>query len=267
MWGFLPIYWKQLDGIPVFELLAHRVFWAMLFLIPLLHYSGKWPEVKRVLLQPRLLLGIFLGAAFIGSNWYLYVWAVLNDRVLDASLGYFINPLINVFLGFLFLGERLHRLQWLAVLIAAIGVIVLTVHHGHLPFVALYLPVSFGLYGLIRKVLKVDVMVAFWLETVLLSPIAVVYLVILFSKHVGTFGTVSPSLTLLLMSAGLITAVPLVLFGQATRYLGLASLGFFSTWHLQPNLSWPYSSSKRHFQVYTYLLLVVFGSLWRFILE
>ena len=233
-WGFLPIYFKKVAAAPAVELLAHRVVWALLLLLGLAWQQGLGGELRRALRPGRTLWLLTASTALIAVNWLVYIWAVVNGRILEGSLGYFINPLVNVLLGTLVLEERLERAVLAAVLVAAAGVAWLTFQVGQPPWVALTLAVSFGLYGLLRKLVGVGAVAGLAVETALLSPLAVGYL--LWAGATGRSSFLAGDLRhdLLLLLAGPFTSVPLLLFTGAARRLPLSTLGFLQ--YLSPSL-------------------------------
>lgn len=225
-WGLVPIYFKAVAAVPALEVLAHRVVWSVVVLALVLSVQRRWREVWAVLRDRRTLGVLAVTTVLVGGNWYIFIWAVANDRVLQASLGYFINPLVNVFLGVVFLRERLSRAGVVAVALAAAAVIWLTAQAGELPWVSLVLAFSFGLYGLLRKTARVKPVPGLMVETTLMAPPALLYLGLVASRGGLYFGTGSPRLDLLLIAAGLVTALPLLWFTAAARLLPLATLGF-----------------------------------------
>ena len=225
IWGISPIYWKALRAVPAYEIVLHRMAWSFFLLVPLIIIMRRWQELKDALKNYRTLLMLLFTALIVGGNWLLYIWAVNNDYLLQASLGYFINPLVNVVLGMVFLKERLRPLQTVAVLLAAAGVLYLTVYYGEFPWIALALAVSFGLYGLIRKIAPVGSLAGLTVETLLLSIPALVYLLYIDSQGVGTIFRVSLKLDLLLMGCALATAIPLLFFTLGARRLYLTTVG------------------------------------------
>jgi chloramphenicol-sensitive protein RarD len=225
LWGFFPLYWKLTAHLPATEVLSHRIAWSLPCLAVLLALRHRGPELRRALGSPRTRLLLLASTVLIAANWLTFIWAVNNDRVLDASLGYYINPLVSVLLGFVFLGERLRRLQALAVVLAAVGVVALTARHG-LPWPSLVLAFSFGSYGLVRKVADVPGMVGIFIEIALLAPLTVGYLVWLRLSGEGAFATGEAGLNLILVAAGPVTVVPLLLFAEGVRKLTLATVGF-----------------------------------------
>ena len=225
IWGISPIYWKALSAVPAFEIILHRMVWSFFLLLPMIIVMRRWQEFIDALKNGRILLTLLFTALIVGGNWLLYIWAVNSGYLLQASLGYFINPLINVMLGMVFLKERLRVLQILAVVLATIGVIYLTVYYGEFPWIALMLAVSFGLYGLIRKIASVSSMVGLAVETLWLSIPALVYLFYLDSHGQSSIFRVSLKLDLLLMGCAPLTAIPLLLFTLGARRMYLSTAG------------------------------------------
>jgi chloramphenicol-sensitive protein RarD len=225
LWGLvLPIYIKALAAVPVVEILAHRILWAALFTLVLLALLGRLRTLGTVLV-PRSLGLLVLSAALVTVNWVTYVVAVINDNLLAASLGYFLNPLVSIALGMLVLGERLRPRQLLACGIAAIGVLILAVAIRGVPWIALSLALSFGCYGLVRKVVAVEALAGFTFEVGILAPVAAGYLLWLAATGRGAFARAAPGLDLLLLGSGLVTALPLVWFAAAARKLPLTTIG------------------------------------------
>ncbi|MFO7785581.1 MAG: EamA family transporter RarD [Thermodesulfobacteriota bacterium] len=226
IWGFTPIYFKTLKEVPPFEILMHRMVWSFILLLMLVWIFRRTQTFLTALKNLRT-MGILLGTTLIvGLNWFLFIWAINNNRILDASLGYFICPLVNVILGALILRERLRHLQWAAVLFAAASVFYLTLTLGAFPWVSLTLAFSFGFYGLIRKTAPVEALEGLAIETLLMFIPAVLYLWWLDGHADGTFLRVSGHINLLLMGTALATAVPLLLFNLGARRLHLATIGF-----------------------------------------
>ena len=225
IWGMAAVYWKALGAVPPLEIIAHRVAWSFLFLLPLIILQRQWKQFVAVLQNPRMLLVLMSSAILVGANWLLYIWAVNNNHLLQASLGYYINPLVNVVLGMVFLRERLRPPQTLAVVLAAIGVIYLTVQYGQFPWIAIGLAMSFGLYGLIRKAAPVGPLVGLAVETLLVSLPAIGYLLYLDSQGTGSLFRVSLNLDLLLIGCAPLTAVPLLLFTAGAKRLYLSTVG------------------------------------------
>jgi chloramphenicol-sensitive protein RarD len=223
-WGVSPVYFKALGHVPPLQILAHRVVWSVVLLAALLAASGRMGAVRRSLAEPRRIALLAGTAALISVNWFLYIWAIHSGRLLEASLGYFVNPLVNVLLGVVFLHETLSPRQRLAVALAAAGVLVLLVRLGTFPWLAFALAISFGVYGLLRKRAGVDALGALVVETAVLSPIALAFLSAVGASGDGAFGS-SAATTALLVSAGAVTALPLLWFGHAVQRLRLSTVG------------------------------------------
>ena len=225
IWGLLPLYLKELRSVPVLQVTAHRLVWGCLFALAWLAMRRELPQLARAFADPRTRWRLCLSALLISTNWITYVWGIANDRVVETSLGYFINPLVNVLLGVVLLSERLNSPQWTAVTIAAAGVSYLTWRAGHPPWIALALAATFGLYGLVRKVLTVDALAGFAAETVLLFPIGIGYLIWCGITGVSVLGHTTPGLNLLLAFGGPLTAIPLVLFAFGARRIPYSTVG------------------------------------------
>nr|WP_241979126.1 MULTISPECIES: EamA family transporter RarD [Cryobacterium] len=227
LWGALPLYFLLLAPSGAFEIVAWRVLFSLVFCALLITVTRKWRSFAGLLLRPRIVFAMGLAGLLIFVNWQTYVFAALSGHVVEAALGYFINPIVTVFLGVILLREKLRLLQWVAVGISLGAVVVLTVGYGSLPWVSLILAFSFGFYGLIKKRVgrDVDAVAGLTLETVWLAPIAVVQLIVVGSVSGLTFGTVSTWHTLGLLAAGVVTAVPLLFFAAAARRLPLTYMG------------------------------------------
>ncbi len=224
LWGILPIYFKVLDAVPPMQIVAHRVVWSLPFLALLISTVKGWPKVRLALSQPRTLGLLFLSALMIGANWLLYTYAVVSGHILAASFGYYLNPLANVLLGRFVLGERLSRLQWTAVAIAAAGVSVLAAGAAGQLWISLTLCFSFALYGLVRKVVAADALTGLGIETAILLPAALAWLVAVGNSQAPLFGPTRFDPELLLL-AGIVTTTPLLLFTAAARRLAYSTLG------------------------------------------
>jgi chloramphenicol-sensitive protein RarD len=234
LWGVLPVYWKLLGGVPALELIAHRVVWCALLLAAALVLAGRGHELAAVWRDRRTVALHAIAAALIASNWLIYVWAVNAGRIVETSLGYFINPLLSVALGVLVLKERLRPAQRAALALAAAGVAWLTWSHGRLPWIALALATAFGLYGLVKKTAPTRALPALALETALLAPFALAGLLALGLSGGGALGRGGPGRDLLLAGTGLVTAVPLGLFGAGARRIPLIWTGLLQ--YLAPTL-------------------------------
>lgn len=226
LWGVFPVYFKIIESVAPTEVLAHRIVWAVPFGALILLFRRQWPEVRRALTDRTTVSWLGLSALFITVNWFIYIWAVQNERIFETSLGYYINPLMYVFVGVLFFGERLRSLQLAAVIFASVGVLVLTLSGGTFPWVAISLAVFFTAYGVIRKRVAIGAMPGLFVETVLLFPFAMVWMTWLLVAGQASFGTQDMSLAMLLLAAGPITVVPLLLFAVAARRLPLTMIGF-----------------------------------------
>lgn len=227
LWGLVPFYFRILkDDVPLFEILAHRVLWSTLFLAAILTVSRRWGPIVRCFRTRALLWPLVLTAVLVAANWLVYILSVKLERIVHASLGYYVTPLVSVLIGLVAFRERLRPWQWLAVALAAAGVTSMTVAMGELPWIALTLAVSFGLYGAIRKTVPVDGLIGLAVESFVLVPASIAYLG--WTAHAGTLaaGTDRGDLVLLLALSGVVTAVPLLCFGQAARRLPLSILGF-----------------------------------------
>ena len=225
IWGMFPLYFKQVADVPALEVVMHRTVWSLLFVLLVLLARKRWAWLGEVMRQPKV-LGVFaLSALLLSSNWLTYVWAVQNQRVLDASLGYFILPLVNVTFAYAFLGERPRRGQWMAVGMAALGVVWLTIQSGRLPWVALVLALTFGFYGLLRKVAVLGALEGLTLETLVLAPIAAAYLAYGL-WHGDSVLLQGPTATLAWLAVGgPLTAIPLLLFAAGARRIPMTTLG------------------------------------------
>ncbi|MEI7539061.1 MAG: EamA family transporter RarD [Comamonadaceae bacterium] len=233
-WGLLPVFFKQLSHVNALEVVAHRMVWALLFLLCVLLVLRRWAWLRDATRQPRVLLAFGVSALLLSINWSVYVWAIQNAHVIDASLGYFILPLVNVFLGFIFLKERPRRGQWLAVALAAAGVLWLTLQGGRLPWIALLLAATFGIYGLLRKLAQLGALEGLTLETLLLSPFAVGTLA-WWAWHGQGALVQADALTMgWLLLAGPLTAIPLLLFAAGARRIPMATLGILQ--YISPSL-------------------------------
>jgi chloramphenicol-sensitive protein RarD len=225
LWGLFPLYFPLLEPATGLEIVAHRVLWSLVFVGLLLFALRRWSHVRAAVADRRTLLVLAGAAVLIAGNWLVFVYGVNSGHVVETSLGYFINPLVSVLLGVVGFSERLRPLQWTAVGIAAVAVAVLTVDYGRPPWIALTLALSFGLYGLMKKLVKVEAAPGLFVETALVAVPAVVVLAVLHGSGSGTFGQVSPAHSLLLASSGAATAIPLLLFAAAARRIPLSTVG------------------------------------------
>jgi len=226
-WGLLPVYWKQLTRVPVLEILAHRIVWSVVFTALLLTASRGWGEVRATLSSRRNLVTLLATSLLIGTNWFLFIWAVTHGEVLASSLGYFLNPIVNVALAVVFLRERLRPWQLSSIALAGLGIVPMAASAGGLPWISLVLAVTFGLYGLLRKVAPMAPLVSLSIETALLCPVAACYLAWLEARGRSGFAIRDPETAWLLILAGVVTALPLLWFASAAKRLRLSTLGLF----------------------------------------
>ncbi|MCV6606020.1 MAG: EamA family transporter RarD [Porticoccaceae bacterium] len=259
LWGLFPIYFKAVEQVPSLEILAHRVLWSLLLLLLLIAVTKRWKALFQILGNRRLLGWLFLSAVAIAINWLIFIWAVIDGRILETSLGYFMTPLVNVLVGVLFLSERLRRGQWIAVFLASCGVLWQLWQIGYLPWVALTLAVSFGLYGLLRKKAAVDSLLGLCVETLVLLPAALVYLAWLAQSGELVFAHSHITLDILLLFAGLLTSVPLVCYAAATRRLALSVVGLMQ--YLTPSISFLLAVFL-YGEAFDVNQLVSFGFIW-----
>jgi chloramphenicol-sensitive protein RarD len=225
LWGLFPLYFPLLEPAGGLEIVAHRVLWSVVFVGLLLTVLRDWSQVRALVTDGRRLLVLTGAALLIAMNWLVFVYGVNSGQVVETSLGYFINPLVSVLLGVVVFSERLRPLQWTAVGIAAVAVTVLTVDYGHPPWIALALAASFGLYGVMKKVVRVEAAPGLFVETALVAVPAAIVLGVLHAGGEGTFGNAGPGHALLLLSCGVATAVPLLLFAAAARRIPLSTVG------------------------------------------
>jgi chloramphenicol-sensitive protein RarD len=226
MWGIAPMYFKLLSSVPALEIVMHRIVWSVLVLCLLLLVRKKFSQVLKAIRDPKIITTLSISGILLAVNWLVFIWAVNNDRMLDASLGYFINPLFNVLLARFFLQERLTRLQLLAVFVALAGVAFLVFSYGELPWIALVLATSFSIYGLLRKKVTVDSMPGLFIESSIMLPFALLYWLIMDTSSGNMFAN-SMDLNIILLLAGAVTTAPLLCFTAAARRIRYTTLGFF----------------------------------------
>jgi chloramphenicol-sensitive protein RarD len=254
-WGLLPVYWKLLGSVPALEILSHRMIWSGLLLLGILLIQSRGTDLLKLLRQPKRSLPLLASASLLAFNWGLYIYGVNSDRVIETSLGYFINPLVCVLLGVIVLHERLQWGQWLAVFLAASGVGYSVFAVGEVPWIALGLAFSFGLYGLLRKVIVVQPLMGLTVETCLLTPVAATYLLWHGDNQFGQ----SASVTLLLIGCGVVTSFPLFCFNSAAQQLRLSTMGFFQ--YIAPSLQLLLGIWAFH-EPFTSTNMIVFGLIW-----
>ena len=259
MWGFFPIYWKLLQDVPALQVIGHRISWSFILLIAVILLSRQWNEFRSAVLVPRV-IGIYALAGIILSiNWLVYVWGVNSGFIVETSLGYFINPLISVLLGVIFLRERLRLIQWVAVGLAAGGVIYLTLTYGRLPWIALSLAFSFGIYGFVKKLAPLGSLYGLTLETALVVPMALIYLLFVQFNGTGAFLHQGILTNLLLIGTGTVTSIPLLIFASAARQLSLTMLGILQ--YIAPTLQFLIGVFLYH-ELFDESRLVGFGLVW-----
>jgi chloramphenicol-sensitive protein RarD len=235
LWGVLPIYWKLVDSVFSMEILSNRIVWAFVFTIVIIGVTKQWGELKLITKDKKQMRYIFIASILIAFNWGLYIWAVNSDKIVDASLGYYINPLFAVALGVIIFKEKLSFLQGGALFIAAIGVIIKTLQYGKIPWISLGLAISFALYGATKKSIKANSIVGLTLETTMLTPAALAYIAVRQLSGVGAYQNEGIVVNLLLIGAGVVTAIPLLLFASGARRLPMSILGF--TQYISPTIS------------------------------
>lgn len=239
IWGLLPIYWKLLVEVKSDEILANRVVWSFVFMIVLLIFSNKLGKLGETLKQlkadKKQLYALILASFLITGNWFLYIWAVNTEHLIEASLGYYINPLVSVILGMIVFKEKMNIAQLFSFLLAFIGVLVLTISYGNFPWISLTLALSFGLYGLAKKMIVVDSAIGLTLETMIVTPIGLAYMIYLFLQGNSSFFSISPTIDLLLIGAGVATATPLLFFAKGAQRIPLSTLGFLQ--YIAPTIS------------------------------
>jgi len=258
-WGLIPIYWKLLKSVPADEIIAHRLVWTTLFLVLMLTWQRRWPEVLNAARSRRTVFYCIASGLAVSINWLVFIWAVNIDRVVETSLGYFMTPLVNVLFGAIFLRERLTRWQFISVLLALLGVLNLTLGYGKFPWIAVVLCASFGLYGLLRKQSGTRAIPGLFLETTLLAPLAVLYLLHLQRAGSLVFGAANWSLALLLITTGVVTGLPLLWFGHAARHLRMTTLGFLQ--YIAPSGSFLLGVFLYH-EPFTHNHLITFSLIW-----
>ncbi|HWR45930.1 EamA family transporter RarD [Sporomusa sp.] len=263
LWGVLPVYWKQLAHVPAYEILAHRIIWSCLFMFVILLATRSWrqftTETLDIARNPKKRLGLLIASLLISGNWLIYIWAVNENRVVETSLGYYINPLVCVLLGIVVLKERLSVWQSVSFALAAIGVAFLAVSFGTIPWVSISLAISFAFYGMCKKILGIGAITATTLETLIVAPVALLYLLYLAGNGVGAFSLTSLLTAGLLMGAGAVTATPLLLFASGANRLPLSLLGFIQ--YMSPTIALALGVLLYH-EPFTGVHLVAFSFIW-----
>lgn len=262
LWGILPLFWKLVDEVPASEILAHRIVWSLVFMVIILlllkKFSSFFTELKALVRNRKRFIGVACASVFISINWGLYIWAVNADRIIEASLGYYINPLVSILLAVIVLKERLTVMQTLSIILAGIGVLVLTVNFGSFPWVAIMLAVSFAFYGLIKKMVQLGALVGLAIETLLITPFALLFLAVVHGNGGGALGE-SVSVTFLLLGAGVVTAIPLLLFASGARRIPLSMIGLLQ--YIAPTIKLIIGVYLFH-EPFTGVHLVAFTCIW-----
>jgi len=243
LWGLFPLYWPLLKEASALEIVSHRAVWSLVFCAMILAFNKKLIYTLKLLNKDGVALRLTFAAALISVNWIVYIWAVNHQHVVEAALGYYINPLVMIAFGTLFLHEKLSRLQWFAIAIAAVGAVVLTVDYGRLPWVAIALATSWGTYGFVKKKLGLESMMGLALETLIALPFYAGYIIFLQTNGEGQLGK-SLHMTLLLMGAGIVTAIPLLLFNGAANRVPYSLMGLFQ--YITPTLTFAIGVWLRH---------------------
>ncbi len=259
VWGLFPLYWKGLEALAADEILSHRIVWSLAFVLVLLTVTRGWAAVRATFRSPRVLYWSLASGALIATNWFVYIWAVVHDRVVEASLGYYLTPLANVALGAAFLRERLRPWQWASVALAGLGVVFSTAGYGRFPAIALTLCVSFSLYGLCRKLSPSGPLLGLFFETALLSPFAAGLIGWRCAHGLGGFGRTGIVVDSLLLGGGVVTALPLLWFATAARNLSMTTLGLLQ--YLAPSVMFGLSLFLYH-EPFTPARAVTFGCIW-----
>ena len=258
-WGLFPIYWKWLHNVPALQLIGHRILWSFLLLFVVILVSRQWSVFRAAALKPHVLRIYFVAAVLIGINWLVYVWAVNAGFIVQVSLGYYINPLLNVLMGVLFLRERLRPLQWIPLGLAAAGVLYLTWAYGSLPWISLTLAFSFGIYGLVKKIAPLGSLYGLSLETGLLFLPALLYLLCADAIGQGAFLHTGAISDVLMMGAGLMTTIPLLMFASAARRIPLSLVGILQ--YIAPTLQFLLGVLV-YGEPFTHTQLIGFGMVW-----
>jgi len=266
LWGFFPLYFKAIQQVSALQILAHRIAWGFVFTLAVVLVLRQWKEFRASVFNRRTFL-IYAGASVVlGINWFTYVWAVITNHVVESSLGYFINPIVSVLLGVIFLRERLRTFQWVAIAMVTAGVVYLTITFGQLPWISLVLAVTFGFYGLLKKIAPLGALHGITLETAVLTIPSLVYLLIVNANGTGTFGHSTPLLDFLLVLSGPVTAIPLLLFATGARRIPLTTIGLLQ--YIAPTLQFllgvlvfhePFDQSRLIGFMIIWLALVLFS--------
>jgi len=235
IWGFLPLYWKLMIAVPAIEILAHRILWSFVFVALFVLLSGGWKTLRAVFPDRKKLFLMFLCGFVISVNWFTYIYAVNSDQVIEASMGYFINPLVVVLLGVTVFREKLSRWQLTALILATTGVLIITIQYGRIPWIALFLAATFAIYGLTKKIARTDPITGLVLETFIVMPFALLYIITLEAGNIGALGTVPPVIKMVLIGTGVITAVPLLFYARGIEKTTFSMMGFLQ--YIAPSIN------------------------------
>lgn len=258
-WGLLPIYWKAIVVVPPLQILAHRIVWSFILVAVLLVLKKQWSNARDILRDKSKTFGLVLSAILVTSNWFIFIFAVNSNKVIETSLGYYINPLFTVLLGILVLRERVDRWQIISLILASLGVVILTLEYGKIPWISLGLTLTFGLYGLAKRLVKVDSLLGLALETAVMVPAALIYLSMVQVRGEGAIGHLGIFTLLLLFGAGFATALPLLTFAQAVKTIPFATMGFIQ--YISPSLSLLLGVFVYH-EEFTSAHALSFGIIW-----
>ncbi|WP_017753966.1 EamA family transporter RarD [Calidifontibacillus oryziterrae] len=264
IWGVLPLYWIAVGEVSAPQILAHRIVWSFIFMIVIILVLKKWhlviTDIKSIITNPAAFFSLFFSGVLISANWFIYIWAVNAGHVIETSLGYYINPLISVLLGIIVLKEQFDFWQKISFLLAAGGVLILTVEYGSIPWVSLGLALSFGIYGLVKKKANLSSITGLTFETMMVTPIALFYLLYVHSQGTGHFGVSSSlSINLLLIGSGIVTAIPLLLFAEGAKRITLSLIGFLQYISPTINLIIGVFILREHF---SHTHLIAFSFIW-----
>jgi len=259
IWGVLPIYWKALIDVPALQILSHRIVWSLCFLFIIVTWKKGWKELRRALAVSKTRRLVLIAALLLGINWLTYIWGVNAGFIVETSLGYFINPIVNVVLGVVFLRERLRPIQWFPIGLATMGVLYLTINYGSLPWIGLTLAFTFGFYGFIKKTASLEALPGLTLETGALFLPAIVYILIVSNQGYGAFGNQGLRTDLLLALTGVVTTLPMLLFGMGARRIHLITLGLLQ--YIAPTCQL-LIGVLIYQEPFTQVRLVGFGMIW-----
>lgn len=259
VWGILPIYWKLLNQVSAGEIFAHRIIWSFVFVFGILIYQKRLGLVKEMIFSKHYFIRNLISALFISANWFIYIWAVNSNNIVEASMGYYINPLILILLGMVVFKEKLGFWKTISVISAAIGVLIMTIQYGKVPWIALGLALSFALYGLMKKMVNIDSIIGLAIETLMITPICLIYIIFKESSGSGALSILPFSKVLLLLCSGVATATPLIWFAKGAKRIPLNMLGFFQ--YIAPTISL-FLGVFLYKEQFTRVHLFSFGFIW-----